>query len=256
DDLLVLCIRAIETGSEFAAAQRWQFGHLFVDEFQDVNPLQFRLLEAWRGDRRDLCVVGDPNQAIYAWNGAEPTLITKLATRVPGTETVTLERNYRSTPQIVATANRVLECAAAATLRLRATRPEGPIPRVTSHDTDVDEAHAIARTIARHHAPDTPWSHHAVLTRTNAQAVLLADAVRRRAGARAQPGRAGPIGQRVLGGRPLTHGLGLRGLAERHCRLRRRRQRGRRGRRGYVPRGQGTRMAGRAPRRTRGRARS
>ena len=178
DDLLALCIRAIETDADFAATQRWQFGHLFVDEFQDVNPLQFRLLEAWRGDRRDLCVVGDPNQAIYAWNGAEPALITKLGTRIPGTATVTLERNYRSTPQIIATANRVLECAAAATLRLRATRPEGPIPRVTSHDTDVDEARAIARAIVRNHKPGAPWSHHAVLTRTNAQAVLLAESVR------------------------------------------------------------------------------
>ena len=178
DDLLSLCTRAIETDADFAAAQRWQFGHLFVDEFQDVNPLQFRLLEAWRGDRLDLCVVGDPNQAIYAWNGADPTLITTLASRISGTDTVTLERNYRSTPQIVATANRVLECAAAKTLRLRATRPEGPIPMVTSHDTDVDESRAIALAIVRHHAPDVPWSHHAVLTRTNAQAVLLAESLR------------------------------------------------------------------------------
>ena len=178
DDLLSLCVRAIETDSEFAATQRWQFAHLFVDEFQDVNPLQFRLLEAWRGDRRDLCVVGDPNQAIYAWNGADPTLITKLATHIPGTQTVTLERNYRSTPQIIATANRVLECAATTTLRLRPSRPEGPIPSVTSHDTDVAEARAIARSIARHRSASAPWSHHAVLTRTNAQAVLLAESLR------------------------------------------------------------------------------
>ena len=71
DDLLWLCTRAIETNDDFAAAQRWRFRHLFVDEFQDVNPLQFRLLNAWRGDRPDLCVVGDPHQAIYSWNGAD-----------------------------------------------------------------------------------------------------------------------------------------------------------------------------------------
>src|SRR5437764_14514835 len=109
-DLLRLSFLELETDSTFAAAQRWQFRHLFVDEFQDVNPLQFRLLEAWRGDRPDLCVVGDPNQAIYSWNGADPTLINQLATRIPGTETVTLERNYRSTPQIVPPATRVTEC--------------------------------------------------------------------------------------------------------------------------------------------------
>jgi DNA helicase II / ATP-dependent DNA helicase PcrA len=178
DDLLRLCAHGMETDVEFASSQRWQFRHLYVDEFQDVNPLQFRLLEAWRGTRTDLCVVGDPNQAIYAWNGAEPALITKLAARIPGTETVTLQSNYRSTPQIVATANRVLECGAVSTLRLRATRQEGPVPDVRVHTTDTQEARAIAHDIVRRHSRDAPWAHHAVLTRTNAQAVLLAEALR------------------------------------------------------------------------------
>jgi DNA helicase-2/ATP-dependent DNA helicase PcrA len=178
DDLLRLCAHGIETDAEFASTQRWQFRHLFVDEFQDVNPLQFRLLEAWRGDRLDLCIVGDPNQAIYAWNGADPTLINKLADRIPGTETVTLQSNYRSSPQIVATANRVLECGAVTTLRLRATRPEALVPEVLVHATDTEEARAIAKAIARGHGRDTPWSHHAVLVRTNAQAVLLAESLR------------------------------------------------------------------------------
>jgi DNA helicase-2/ATP-dependent DNA helicase PcrA len=178
DDLLRLCAHGIETDTEFASSQRWQFRHLFVDEFQDVNPLQFRLLEAWRGDRPDLCIVGDPNQAIYAWNGADPTLITRLPSRIAGTETITLERNYRSSPQVVATANRVLECGAVSTLRLRATRSEGPVPEVQSHPSDTHEAQAIAKAIVRRHSRDTPWSHHAVLTRTNAQAVLLAESLR------------------------------------------------------------------------------
>jgi DNA helicase-2/ATP-dependent DNA helicase PcrA len=178
DDLLRLCAHGIETDTEFASSQRWQFRHLFVDEFQDVNPLQFRLLEAWRGERLDLCIVGDPNQAIYAWNGADPSLITKLADRIPGTETVTLESNYRSSPQIVATANRVLECGAVTKLRLRATRSEGLVPEVRVHATETHEAQAIAKAISRGHGRDTPWSHHAVLVRTNAQAVLLAEALR------------------------------------------------------------------------------
>ncbi|HEX4819144.1 MAG TPA: ATP-dependent DNA helicase UvrD2 [Acidimicrobiales bacterium] len=178
DDLLSLCARAIENDPDVAAAQRWLFRHVFVDEFQDVNPLQFRLLEAWRGGRPDLCVVGDPNQAIYSWNGADPTLISTLARRIPGTETVTLDRNYRSTPQIIATANRILDGGPAPTLRLRATRPEGPIPVLESHETDTDEARGIARTIVRRRSATTPWSHHAVLARTNAQAVLLAESLR------------------------------------------------------------------------------
>ncbi|MEY2449170.1 MAG: ATP-dependent helicase UvrD/PcrA, partial [Acidimicrobiaceae bacterium] len=108
----------------------------------------------------------------------DPTLITKLGARIPGGETVTLERNYRSSPQVVATANRVLECGAVSTLRLRATRPEGPVPEVVAHATDTQEAQAIAKAIVRRHGRDTPWSHHAVLTRTNAQAVLLAESLR------------------------------------------------------------------------------
>ncbi|MEY2423694.1 MAG: ATP-dependent helicase UvrD/PcrA [Acidimicrobiaceae bacterium] len=178
DDLLRLCAHGIETDAEFASSQRWQFRHLFVDEFQDVNPLQFRLLEAWRGERPDLCVVGDPNQAIYAWNGSDPTLINKLAGRIPGTETITLQSNYRSSPQVVATANRVLECGAVSKLRLRATRSEGPVPELLVHATDTQEAQSIAKAIARGHGRDAPWSHHAVLVRTNAQAVQLAEALR------------------------------------------------------------------------------
>ena len=72
-------LQAVLDDPDFAAAQRWRFRHLFVDEFQDVNPLQFRLLEAWRDGRDDLCVVGDPRQAIYSWNGADPRYLTGFA---------------------------------------------------------------------------------------------------------------------------------------------------------------------------------
>ena len=83
DDLLLLCARALETDREFAAGQRWRFRHLFVDEFQDVNPAQFRLLQGWRGDRADLCVVGDPNQAIFSWNGADAGFLTGFPRALP-----------------------------------------------------------------------------------------------------------------------------------------------------------------------------
>jgi DNA helicase-2/ATP-dependent DNA helicase PcrA len=78
DDLLLRCAEALDDDREFAASQRWRFRHLFVDEFQDVNPVQCRLLDGWRGERPDLCVVGDPNQAIYAWNGADPRFLTEF----------------------------------------------------------------------------------------------------------------------------------------------------------------------------------
>ncbi len=172
DDLLGLCARAIETDAEFAAAQRWRFRHLFVDEFQDVNPLQFRVLEAWRGPSLDLCVVGDPNQAIYAWNGADAGYLTAFRDRFPTADVVTLDHNYRSSPQVVAVANAVL-AAGGEPFRLRPTQGVGPIPLIRAYATDLHEARAIARTAHDLHGPSVPWSHQAVLVRTHAQSVVL-----------------------------------------------------------------------------------
>jgi len=176
DDLLLLCAMALHDDAEFAAAQRWRFRHLFVDEFQDVNPVQFRLLQGWLGDRTDLCVVGDPNQAIYSWNGADPTLLTDFARHFPGAETVRLDRNYRSTPQVVALGRTVLPGGGGH--EVTAMRPEGAAPVVRQFDTDVDEAFGVARALRRAHAPGVAWSSMAVLARTNAQLVLLEEQFR------------------------------------------------------------------------------
>jgi DNA helicase-2/ATP-dependent DNA helicase PcrA len=182
DDLLWECVRLLEADPELAAAQRWRFRHLFVDEFQDVNPLQHRLLEAWRGDRLDVCVVGDPNQSIYGWNGADPGLLTGFADRFPGAEIVVLDLNYRSTPQILAAANAVLRWVPGSSPvrldRLRASRPDGVIPIEATHRSDRHEARAVARRVVDRHRPGTPWSHQAILFRTNAQAVLFEEALK------------------------------------------------------------------------------
>lgn len=174
DDLLAACASAMETDTEFAASQRWRFRHLFVDEFQDVNPAQFRLLEAWRGNRPDLCVVGDPNQAIYAWNGADPAFLTGFSRRLPGSAVVHLDDNYRSSPQVLAVANVVI----GGTHRLRAHEPDGPLPTVASFPTDRDEAVGVARAVRRQHGSGRAWSDVAVLTRTHAQLVLFEEALR------------------------------------------------------------------------------
>lgn len=186
DDLLVRCVHALESDKEFATRQRWRFRHLFVDEFQDVNPAQYRLLEGWLGVERDafttepvdLCVVGDPNQAIYAWNGADPTFLTRFSTRFPKAEIVRLDDNYRSTPQILTVADAVLGLGQRDSRPLRANRSDGPIPTVTGYASDVDEARAIARAVRDHHSPRVPWKHMAVLMRTNAQALLFEEAFR------------------------------------------------------------------------------
>ncbi|CAN5621144.1 ATP-dependent DNA helicase UvrD2 [soil metagenome] len=178
DDLLGECAHAIETDPRFAAAQRWRFRHLFVDEYQDVNPLQQRLLEAWRGPSTDLCVVGDPHQAIYAWNGADASFLGRFAERFPAAEIVALTDNYRSSPQILAAANAVLDGGTERARRLHANLPPGPPPTVTAFEDDRAEARGVARAVRERHRPGRSWSAQAVLVRTNAQTALLEEALR------------------------------------------------------------------------------
>ena len=174
DDLLLACAVALETDPEFAASQRWRFRHLFVDEFQDVNPAQFRLLRSWLGSRTDMFVVGDPNQAIYAWNGADATYLGDFQSHFPGATVLRLDDNYRSSPQVLAIANAVI----GGRHRLRAHEPDGPLPTVTSYPTDREEAVGTARAARRRHGAGQPWSALAVLTRTHAQLVLFEEAFR------------------------------------------------------------------------------
>ncbi len=178
DDLLALAIRDLRADPDYAAAVRWRHRHLYVDEFQDVNPLQHALLCEWLGDRTDLFVVGDPNQAIYGWNGSDPALLDGLAAD-RGATVVRLDHNYRSTPQI-------LQLAAAALPpvgggpgggRLRADRGPGPLPTLASHPTDRAEADAVAETVRRIKTADRPWSDQAILVRTNAQLILFDEAL-------------------------------------------------------------------------------
>ncbi len=178
DDLLLGFARAMATDAGFAASQRWRFRHLFVDEFQDVNPVQATLLAGWRGDGNDLCVVGDCNQAIYSWNGADPAQLRDFQRREPGATVVVLDDNFRSTPQILAVAGSLIPPGPGRTGHLRPRRPDGPLPWIRTFERDVDEARSIARLVRDRHAPGTPWSQIAVLTRTNAQLVAFEEAFR------------------------------------------------------------------------------
>ncbi len=178
DDLLALCARALEEDDRFAAAQRWRFRHLYVDELQDVNALQFRLLEAWRGDGYDITAVGDPQQAIYGWNGADASFLIDIHRHWPPAEVIELERSYRSTPQILGAAASVLRAAKQPAQDIEATRPDGSAPTVVAHASDRSEAVAIARAVRLAHAPGRPWADQAILVRTHAQSTLLAEALR------------------------------------------------------------------------------
>jgi len=175
DDLLARCADAIELDPEFGAAQRWRWRHVFVDEFQDVNPLQHRLLAAWLGPNVDLCVVGDPNQAIYGWNGADPALLHRFADHWPTAEGVSLDDNHRCTPQVVSAAAAILGPDGA---RLRSTRPDGPAPALRAYPNERAEALGVAAELRRAHGSGLAWSQLAVLMRTNAQAASFVDAFR------------------------------------------------------------------------------
>ena len=175
DDLLLECARVLETEPTFAGTQHWRFRHLFVDEFQDVNPLQFRLLEAWRGGRDDLFAVGDARQAVYSWNGADPRYLTGFAARFPGAAVVHLDDNHRSTPQVVAVANAVLDGIGGHPLR--AGGGDGPAPTVTAYPSDAEEVRGVVRALRRRGAAGR-WSDLAVLARTHAQLVAFEDALK------------------------------------------------------------------------------
>jgi DNA helicase-2/ATP-dependent DNA helicase PcrA len=167
-----------------AAAVRDRYAYFVVDEYQDVNPLQKLLLDAWTGDRDDVCVVGDPRQTIYSFAGATPSYLTGFTGEFPDATVIRLVRNYRSTPQVVALANRLggsfgLGLGAGprreSALRrpgepvLVAQRPVGPDPEFTEHGDEREEAAAVARRAAALIRSGTAAREIAVLVRTNAQ---------------------------------------------------------------------------------------
>jgi DNA helicase-2/ATP-dependent DNA helicase PcrA len=178
DDLLWRVAETIEGDDAFAAGLRWRYRHLFVDEFQDVNPAQFRLLRAWLGGNTDLCAVGDDDQAIYGFSGADAGYLVDFGRWFPGAAVVRLEENYRSTPQILAAANAVLPGGMRTKQHLVAVRPDGQLPVVRSYSTDGDEARGIAAALAESHQRGVPWRDMAVLYRTNAQSAPFEAALR------------------------------------------------------------------------------
>jgi DNA helicase II / ATP-dependent DNA helicase PcrA len=184
DDLIVSCADALAGDSEFAGSIRWRTRHLFVDEMQDVNPAQFRLLTAMLADEPDLFVVGDPNQSVYGFNGADPTLLDRLPDLLRGTTVIRLDENHRCTPQVVAVATAVLREGGAfgvggQVVPPRTTRVDGPVPTVVSHATDADEAVWAAARAKLSRTPGRPWSSIAVLARTNAQLARVQEAMDR-----------------------------------------------------------------------------
>ena len=181
DDLLLHTAAAIEDDAAVAEEFRNRYRCFVVDEYQDVTPLQQRVLSAWLGDRDDLTVVGDANQTIYSFTGASPRYLLDFSRRFPDATVVRLERDYRSTPQVVSLANRVIAAArgrvAGSKLHLVGQRDPGPEPTFGEHLDEVAEAAAVAASISRLVEAGTPPSEIAVLYRINAQSEVYEEAL-------------------------------------------------------------------------------
>ena len=186
EDVLLLMVGVLLDREDIADQVRGQYKHFVVDEYQDVSPLQQRLLDLWLGRRRQLCVVGDVSQTIYSFTGATPDFLTGFTTRYAGARTVRLSRDYRSTPQVVSLANRVLSRSRrgggaltlpAGAVELVAQRPSGPAVRFEAYDDDVAEAAGVAEHVGRLRSSGVPLSEIAVLYRTNSQSEVIEQAL-------------------------------------------------------------------------------
>ena len=181
DDLLLHTAAAIENDAAVAGEFRDRYRCFVVDEYQDVTPLQQRVLNAWLGDRDDLTVVGDANQTIYSFTGATPRFLLDFSRRFPDATVVRLERDYRSTPEVVSLANRVIAAArgrmAGSKLHLIGQRDPGPKPSFTEHPDEAAEAVAVAKRVAKLIESGTPASEIAVLYRINAQSEVYEEAL-------------------------------------------------------------------------------
>lgn len=181
DDLLLHTAAAIENDAAVAQEFRDRYRCFVVDEYQDVTPLQQRVLDAWLGERDDLTVVGDANQTIYSFTGATPRFLLDFSRRFPDAAVVRLERDYRSTPQVVSLANRVIAAArgrmAGSKLHLVGQRDPGPEPTFSEYPDEVAEANAVARSIKKLIENGTEPAEIAVLYRINAQSEVYEEAL-------------------------------------------------------------------------------
>ncbi|QIV85998.1 ATP-dependent DNA helicase UvrD2 [Glutamicibacter mishrai] len=189
EDVLLLTIAILEDNEKVAAHVRQQYRHFVVDEYQDVSPLQQRLLDLWLGQRNELCVVGDASQTIYSFTGARPDFLLNFGTRFPEAKVVKLVRDYRSTPEVVNLANKVLSTRRIESsvpdrnvtwpepLELIAQRDHGPSPEFFETKDDENEAEEVAQRIKKLMGEGQDISEIAILYRTNGQSQAFEQAL-------------------------------------------------------------------------------
>lgn len=171
DDLLSQTLHALRSDPAWAEGVRWRYRHLFVDEAQDLNPLQHAVLEGIRAGRPDICLVGDPRQAIYGWNGADPSTLADVEMHYPRVTVLALSSNYRCSPQVLRAGAAALE-ASGQHDSSHSELPSGPAVGVQSYLDERAEAESVARHVRalmhQHRGREL-----AVLARTNEQLTVL-----------------------------------------------------------------------------------
>ena len=168
EDVLLLTTAMIEQEREVRERVQDQYRFFTVDEYQDISPLQQRLINAWLGSRQELCVVGDPAQTIYSFAGATPVFLNSFTQRFPEAEVVRLTTGYRSTPEIIFTANSILRKGAMGN-ELVAINDHGSKPIITPYNDEAAEIAGIVRDITQLISEGSPAQEIAVLARTNNQ---------------------------------------------------------------------------------------
>ena len=168
EDVLLLTVGMLEEEREVRDRIRDQYRYFTVDEYQDVSPLQQRLLDLWLGKRDDICVVGDPAQTIYSFAGATPSFLLNFTNKYPNAEVIRLTSGYRSTPEIINTANAILRSASLGH-ELDPINDHGDRPATQGFASEKEEASALVDLIKKD--IESGYSSHeiAILTRTNSQ---------------------------------------------------------------------------------------
>jgi len=180
DDLLVLALRLFEEHPEALEQCRARYRYVMVDEYQDTNAPQFELVRALAGEHRNVCVVGDDDQSIYGWRGADVTNLLNLEEHFPGVKVIKLEQNYRSTNTILEAANAVIRNnPRRRPKQLWSANSRGELIRLQAFENEEEEARTVVNEIEFNRmARRIPWREHAILFRTNIQARPLETALR------------------------------------------------------------------------------
>jgi DNA helicase-2/ATP-dependent DNA helicase PcrA len=180
DDLLLLTVRLLDENPEVLGWYRARWQHMLVDEYQDTNRAQYRIIRLLTGEPGNVCVVGDPDQSIYKWRGADVRNILDFERDYPGTQVVRLEQNYRSTKRILAAAGAVIaNNTSRRDKALWTENEEGERPALYRAWDEHEEANFVAQRVLGVRGEGRAWSDVAVFYRTNAQSRVLEDALRR-----------------------------------------------------------------------------